>query len=312
MSFNILQTAFIFLAGILFTYPANKNITTGYKSVINFMDGFIATGTGGQVDWISISGKITRSEIFAGENFNSLLAYKQKVVVGGERGSILVSSENGIFRKIDSGTENNINSLAEFRGLIIAGADQGEILTGDGSAPFRKKHLQLKGNIVSVSSSVSDCYGVTDQGEIIYTKNGSDWEVTDFNKVYSGYYKPCYFKRILVTENRIAVTGVRNDGSPVMMFSSLGRVWTERTLYYTDYGGEPDILVDPANDIFYDQVGDQFFIACDNGKLMKLPSCSQCNEVEAVSAEDLTGIASYDNRMIIVGSGFFIKVLVYR
>lgn len=312
MSFNILQTAFIFLAGIFFTSPANKNITAGYKSVINFMDGFIATGTGGQVDWISISGKKTRSEIFAGENFNSLLVYKQKVVVGGERGSILVSSENGIFRKIDSGTENNINSLAEFRGLIIAGADQGEILTGDGSAPFRKKHLQLKGNIVSVSSSVSDCYGVTDQGEIIYTKNGSDWEVTDFNKVYSGYYKPCYFKRILVTENRIAVTGVRNDGSPVMMFSSLGRVWTERTLYYTDYGGEPDILVDPANDIFYDQVGDQFFIACDNGKLMKLPSCSQCNEVEAVSAEDLTGIASYDNRMIIVGSGFFIKVLVYR
>jgi hypothetical protein len=312
MSFNILQAVFIFLAGILLSSPANGNKTEGYRSVITYKDGFIAAGSGGQIDWISVSGRKTKSEIFPGENFNCLLEYNQMIVATGEGGSILVSSEKGIFRKVESGTIRNINSLAVFNGIIIAGADQGEIVTGDESGSFKRKHLNLKGNIVSVSARASDCYGVTDQGEIIYTKNGSDWEITDFNKQYSGYYKPCYFTRVLVTENRIAVTGIRNDGSPVMMVSSKGKVCTERALNYTDDQGREDILVDSPNDIFYDPLGDQFFLACTSGKLMKLPSCPHCNEMAIVSMEDLEGIACNENTMIIIGENFFIKVLVYR
>jgi hypothetical protein len=312
MSLQILPNVVIFLAGILLSSQVNGKTTEGYRTVIRYEDGFIAAGSGGQIDWFSVSGKKTKSENYPGENFNCLLEYNQMIVAAGDGGSILVSYDKGIFRKIESGSLRNINSLAVFNGIIIAGADQGEIITGDGMAPFKKKHLNLKGNIVSVAARTSDCYGVTDQGEIIYTKDGSDWEITDFNKVYSGYYKACYFTRVLVTENRIAVTGIRNDGSPVMMFSSQGKVWTERTLLYTDEQGKTDILVDTPNDIFYDNIGDQFFLACTNGKLMKLPSCPHCNEMVMVSMEDLAGIACNENTMITVGGNFFVKTIIIR
>jgi hypothetical protein len=309
MSFHNLQAVLIFLGGILLSIPGNGNKTEGYKCLIRYEEGFIAAGSGGQIDWISVSGVKTKSEKFPGENFNCLLEFDHIIVVAGAGGTILISSNSGIFRKAESGTGRNINSLAVFNGFIIAGADHGEILRGDASGSFKKYPLDLKGNIVSLSARASECFGVTDEGEIIRSLNGSVWEITDFNKVYAGYYKPCYFTAILVTENRIAVTGIRNDGSPVMMFSNKGGVWTERILNYTDDQGIKGYLSDSPNDISYYEHGDEYYLACSNGKLMKLPSCSQCNKLAVISAEDLEGISIIENNLMIVGGNFFIGSL---
>lgn len=307
MILNFLQVITVLLGGIFLSIPVNGNITEGYRTVIRYGDEFIAAGSGGQIDWISVSGRKTRSEIFPEESFNCLLEYNQMVIAAGERGSILISKGKGIFRKVESGTARNINSLAVFNGIIIAGADQGEIITGDVIGAFKKNKLDLKGNIVSVTSRISDCYGVTDKGEIIHSADGIKWSITDFNKVYAGYYKPCYFTKVLVTENRIAVTGVNNDGSPVLMFSSQGSVWTERPLNYTDDQGMAGYLADTPNDIIYDDMGDQFFLACSRGKLMKLPSCSQCNRLAVLSGEDLEGMSNIGNNLMIVGGNFIIR-----
>jgi hypothetical protein len=305
----ILRAVLIILEGILLSSHAVVNKPEGYRAVIRYEDGFLAAGSGGQIDWISASGKITKSEKLPGENFNCLLLLNQTVIVAGEKGSILISSDKGIFRKVNSGTDKNINSLTLFNGSIIAGADNGEIISGNGTGSFKKIHLALKGNIVSVSARSSDCYGVTDEGEIIHTINGINWEITDFNKVYSGYYKPSFFRKVLVTENRIAVLGIQNDGSPVMMFSNQGNVWTERTLNYTDEQGMKGYLTDLPNDIYYYDPGDEFYLGCSKGKLMILPSCSQCNKMAAVSEEDIEGISMIENTMMIVGGNFLIKAV---
>lgn len=309
MKFRILHAVFIFLGGILLSSHGYANKGEGYRCLIRYGDGFLAAGSGGQIDWISVSGEKTKSEKFPGENFNCLLEYNNLVIAAGERGTILISSNNGIFRKVESGTVRNINSLTVFNGIIIAGADQGEIITGDGRGSFKKNHLSLKGNIVSVSARASECFGVTDEGEIIRSLDGSKWEITDFNKVYAGYYKPCYFIAILVTENRIAVTGIRNDGSPVMMFSNKGGVWTERILNYTDDQGIKGYLSDIPKAISYYEQGDEYYIACSKGKLMKLPSCSQCNKLVELSEEDLEGISIIENNLMIVGGNFFNRAL---
>jgi hypothetical protein len=307
MLLNFLQVVTVSLGAVFLLFPGNVNKTEGYRSVIRYEDEFIAAGSGGQIDWISVSGRKTRSEKFPGENFKCLVEYNQMVIVAGERGSILISTGEGIFRKVESGTSANINSLAVFNGIIIAGADQGEIITGNVSGAFKKNKLDLKGNIVSVTSRPSDCYGVTDKGEIIHSADGIKWSITDFNKVYAGYYKPCYFTKVLVTENRIAITGVNIDGSPVLMFSSQGSVWTERPLNYTDDQGMAGYLADTPNDIIYDDMGDQFFLACGGGKLMKLSSCSQCNKLAVISGEDLEGMSNIGNNLMIVGGNFFIR-----
>lgn len=310
ISVNNMHTVHAFSSA--FIYPGKIIKTEGYRAIIGYEDGFLAAGSGGRIDWISVSGRIIKSEKFPEENFNCLLSDNQMVIVAGDRGTILISSDRGMFRKADSGTDKNINSLTLFNRAIIAGTDGGEIISGDASGSFKIYHLDLKGNIVSVTARTSDCYGVTDKGEIIHSTNGINWDIFDFNKVYKGFYKPCFFTRILLTENRIAIAGIQNDGSPVFMLSNQGKVWTERALNYTDDQGIIWYLTDLPNDILYDDLQDQFFLVCANGKLMNLPSCSQCNKLAVISLEDLTGISCNENTMMIVGNGFFIKAVNLR
>jgi len=281
--------------------------STGYQAIAGFGTEFIAVGSTGRIDLISASGKVLKTEQIAGESFNCVLTDNQKTVVAGDRGSIYISSDKGAFRKVNSDTDKNINTLALFQGTILAGTDEGSILSGDGKGAFRKTYLAVNGNIVSLSARKSNCFGVTDQGEIIRTTDGINWNVFDFNQEYAGFYKPCSFTAILATERQIAVTGTHDDGSPALMFSTQGNVWSDRTLNFTDDQGVPGYLEDTPNGIFYDSVRDLFFLACNNGKLMNIPSCSHCNKLAQLPAGHLSAISGNNNMLIVVGANYSVQ-----
>jgi len=292
-----------------FLFPGNRQNPVGFTTITRYRDVFIAAGTDGRIDWISASGTVIKSEKFTGEKFNSIVSDDNIVITAGDRGGIYKSSEKGVFQRINSDSKENINSLALFKGNIIAGSDHGEIISVDINGSFKRTRLAIRGNIVSVSARESGCFGVTDEGEIIHSIDGIKWNITDFNKVYSGYYKTCYFTKILVTENRIAIIGKYSDGSPVLMLSTKGNVWTERTLIYNDDQGFKNILEDSPNDVIYDDSEDIFYMVCSKGKVMQLPSCNQCNKVIEVSSEDLKGISLNEKTLMIVGDNFFIKAV---
>ena len=301
---------FLLLLGISNITLAVTNAKNGYKAIAGNNDGFIAVGTDGRIDRISKSGEIIKSEKISDNELRSLLSCEQTIIVAGEKGTLLMSAEDGIFKKIDVKTNNNINSLALFREYIIAGADKGELLIGNELGYFESIRLNLKGNIVSVSAGTSECYGVTDEGEVIQTSDGFNWKIFNFNEVYSGYYKPCSFTCVSVTENTIAVTGKNQDNSPVLFFSTQGNVWSERNLDYTDNKGYPYYLQEIPNSIFYDFPEDRFLLVCNKGKLMSIPSCSQCNKlIELATSENLKGIASNLDGFIIVGEGNYIDII---
>jgi len=227
----------ILLAGAV-SDPADKkesmNEEEGYRAVVEYRDGFLAAGSGGRIDWISSAGQVSRSERFPGENINCLLAVDSQVIAAGDHGSILVSTDDEQCRKMESSTDKNIHTLASFKGIFLAGADDGRIFCCNNNGIFDSIPLPLKGNIVSLSARASDCFGVTDAGEIIRSADGISWEILDFNQKYSGFYGTCCFRKVLAVKNRIAVTGVKDDGTPVLFFSHLGGVWTERSLNYTE------------------------------------------------------------------------------
>ena len=216
---------------IHFHYRGTGQNSGGYKAVARYEDGFIAAGADGRIDRITISGAVTKSEKFPGEKFNCIISWDKIIIAAGDRGTLLSSNETGIFHKVDSNTGENINSLSLFRGIIIGVTDHGEIISGDGKGSFKKTRLPLKGNIVSVSARESDCFGVTDEGEIIRTADGIKWDIIDFNKVYSGYYKTSYFTKVLVTDNRIAIVGIHNDGSPCINVINPGKCLDRKTAY---------------------------------------------------------------------------------
>ena len=263
----------------------------GYRSVVAYNDGFIAVGSDGRIDIISGNGKITKTVSFSGEAFNSVYSDGKLAVVAGDGGILRSMSLDGLFKKIESGTRENINSITLYRGKIIGVCNNGQIITGQSGGSFKTTKLNLKGNVVSVSSGVSDCYCVTDKGEIIHSTDGSNWEITDFNEAYAGYYKPATFSKVLVTGNRIAVIGTNIEKSPVAMFSSQGKVWTDRQMTYKDLQGNRVLFEELPNDLVYDEEGDVFYLVCTRGIVFKLPSCGQCNESEEVTDVDLEGVA---------------------
>lgn len=281
----------------------------GYTAITYFENEFVTVGSDGRIDRIAASGKITRSEKITGESFTCILSVNQQLFVAGENGTILVSSNNGPFIKINSGTDNHIRSLALFKERIIAGTDGGEILIGGTDGKFSTISLNLKGNIVSLSAGESDCYGVTDQGEIISSKDGIYWNVFDFNAVYSGFYKPCRFTKIVVTANNIAVTGIYNDGTPVLMLSTHGNVWAERTLNYNDAQANYVTLTETPNDIFYDAQRDLLYIACNNGVILSIPSCSHCNKAAKLTSENLTAIWCIGDTLMVAGTNFYVEAI---
>jgi hypothetical protein len=240
---------------------------------------------------------------------NCLLGKDQMLFAAGDKGSILLSTNNGAFRKIDSGTDKNIHSLLCFKEMILAGSDRGELLIGDVKGVFRKIQLTIKGNIVSLSTDNAVCYGVTDQGEVIHSTDGTNWTVLDFNELYKGYYKPCRFTRVLVTDNRIAVAGKHDDGTPALLFSSQGNVWTERILNYTDDQGTPAFLGNIPYDLLYNPSEDQFLLCCSKGKVMIIPTCSHCNKLYEYTTTDLKGIAGNKNTLMIAGDNYFTKLI---
>ena len=294
---------------ISFVQAGESTFLNGYIDVTNFEDKFIAVGSDGRIDWISASGEIIKSVKIPDVELNCISTFDKHIITAGDNGIIFISSDDDTFRKLDSGTDKNINAITLFKGKIVACGDNGQILLGDKKGLFRKIQLNLKGNIVSVSSRASDCYGVTDEGEIIYTNDGISWDVFDFNKNYSGYYKPCQFSCVLATENRIAVIGIYIDGSPVLMFSSRGKVWTERTLNYTDDEGKIFFLKEIPNDIIYLISKDQFIITCSEGRVITIPSCSHCNKLYVLSSENLKGISANENSLLIVGDKDYIKTI---
>ena len=290
--------------------PNNSNVATdknGYTAVINYKNGFVATGSDGRIDRISLSGEITSTERFPNVKFNSLISNDRMVMAAGDNGNVVISLNGGVFQKMESGTDENINSLVLFDDVVVAGTDGGELLYGDSRGFYQMIQLDLKGRIVSLSSNETDCFGVTDQGEIIHSEDGSKWDIFDFNKTYDGYYKPCNFRKILVTENRIAVIGTHKDGSPAVLFSSQGNVWTERSLNYTDDQGNDGYLEFAPNDIIYIDFEDQYYITCDSGMLLILPNCTHCNTLTPITNSNLEGISFNTNAITLVGDNFFIK-----
>ena len=288
---------------------SNSSVNRGYRAVTVVEDYFIAVGTDGKMDRINKSGEVFPIENTSRANMNSVIADNQKVVAVGDGGTILISTDGEKYSKFKSGTTENINCISSFKGILIAVAEHGTILLNKKGGTWISTKLSLKGDIVSISAGATFCVGVTNMGEIIKTSDGLNWSIFDYNAEYAGYSKKCLFKAVVVTENCIAVTGQHEDNTPVLLFSTSGNAWVERTLYYTDGQGKNHALTNLPNNICFDSINDQFFMACDDGEIFGLPTCSKCNTSFSVTENSLQGIVCSDNKLILVGDNYFVHTI---
>jgi hypothetical protein len=192
--------------------------------------------------------------------------------------------------------------------VLIAGADGGTILTSKKGISWNVVPTEIKGNILSLSASNSCFIGITDSGEIIKSFDGMTWDIQNYNKEYTGYNQRSKFRKIYASPNSIVIIGTHDDGSPSILFSSLGSVWAEREPIYEDEQGRFSCLTQKPNAITYDSERDQFIVACDHGELFSLPSCSKCDKYMKIAEVNLHALIYFDNHLLIVGDEFSVFI----
>lgn len=287
----------------------SQPIYEGYMDAVPYRGQFLAVGTGGRIDFIDFSGTKARTINDHKDNLNCTAVWEEFALVAGEGGSILLTEDGVVFEKAETGTDRDINGIAARQDMIVAGADGGTLLVSVNSKSWNIIEPGVRGNIVSVAAGASMFIAVTDEGEIIKSDDGLSWKVTDYNKEYSGFYKPCMFHEVLAAGSNIVICGKHSDGSPAVITSTLGNVWTERLLNFRDDHGNIGFLTNCPNSVAYDQQRDQYIMACDKGEIFSLPSCTKCNASAIISGDDLHAIACLDDILFCGGEAFSVNVI---
>jgi hypothetical protein len=280
----------------------------GYNDIVIFRDQFIAVGTDGRIDRISKSGEITPIDHSNTYRLNNAYADDKIFITVGERGTILYSTDGKTLFHPESGTDKNIYGITSKNKFIIAGADSGIILTSKNGKSWDHLWTKAKGNILSLSSNNTFFIGVTDAGEIIKSNDGIHWNIQDYNKEYAGYNPYSKFAKVLAVEKSIIIIGTHEDGSPSILTSSLGNVWTERlTNFYKDQNiiGH---LTNTPNGITYNPGQDEFILACDEGALFTLPACTKCNKYIKISENDFNALIYNDSYLLVVGADYSVAI----
>jgi hypothetical protein len=285
--------------------------TTGYRGTVAHEDGYIAVDSIGRVDWLLKDASIHKSAPIPATDLRCVLSTPESILVGGANGALFVSTNNETFTRIDCNTDYTLHALAYYNNKVLIGSDQGILFTYD-KGNVSSIQLPLKGNIRSLCVRESDCFGVTDEGEIIQSIDGKTWTVFDFNEYYKGYYDASSFTRVASSGDRIFVTGTKQNGLPIVIFSSEGTIWVERTITYSDEQGRITNFETPIYDMAYDVNTDLFVLTCANGLLMTIPSCSHCNKAFYPAYDHLTGVARNKETFLIVGTNGFRRTLEHE
>jgi len=309
--YSLILTGLIYLSASGNYTSSEESVSgqEGYRDAVSYMGQFLAVGTGGKIDIIDASGARVLTFNEHRGDLNCAAVWEQLAIVAGEGGLVLRTSDGEVFEKSETGTDKDINGIAARQDMIVAGADGGILLVSVNGKSWNTIEPGVSGNIVSVAAGMSMFIAVTDEGEIIKSDDGLNWKVTDYNKEYSGFYKPCIFHEVLAAGNNIVICGKHPDGSPAVITSTLGNVWTERLLNYRDDQGSILFLANCPNSVAYDQPRDQYILACDRGEIFSLPSCTKCNASAIISGNNLHAIACLDDMLFCGGEGFSVNVV---
>ena len=289
-------------------YISESDDSKGYRDIVLFRKKLVAVGTDGRIDNITTSGEIVPVDHSFICKLNCAVANDDIVIAAGDGGTILYSADGKRFDRIESGIDKNIYCITSQNGLILAGTDKGVTLVSKDGKSWNSRKTGAKGNILSLSTNNTLSIGVTDAGEILKSFDGFKWEIKDYNKEYAGYNPYSNFKKISATQNSIVIIGSHKDGSPAVLFSSMGNVWVEREPFYYDDQDMICYLTGKPNDLTYDPIRNQFLLACDDGELFSLPTCIKCNKYTKISEKNLHALITLDNCLCIVGDDFAVFI----
>lgn len=182
-------------------------------------------------------------------------------------------------------------------GRVIAVSPDCRVLSVERDGRSRQLcRSQMKQNgdrVTGIACTKDKALILTETGVILSTQDFDTFTALDFNGTYYLYYQQTMFRSISASDNSFCIAGTFPDGMPAVFTSATGKIWSERSLTYTE-GGQTMQLEQQPLKLAYDRRGDRFVMACTDGFLFYMPGCSHCNSMEHKSMRDIVAVAFND------------------
>lgn len=285
------------------------DLNKGYISAVYDGEAFLATGTGGRLDRISVDKNVKNIPVPTDNSLLKIFILNGRTMISGTGGVILYSDDSVNFKLGNTGITSTIYEITFFSGNYFACADNGVILSSKDGMTWKQIQSGTANNIVSIASNGLMVMAITNESEIISTSDGVTWKINNFNKEYEGYYDPYIFTSIKSIGEAFFIVGhwMEDPGTPNVMSSTTGEVWLPQSLYDIDgidYDSPVSIKI---NAIDFDQ--DQILAACDGGRILTISNCYKCHKIEKYLDADIKDIALGGDKLIIVGDDYAFDIL---
>lgn len=286
----------------------NTRVPDGYRAVCFDGTAFVAVGTGGRIDRIALDKTVTPFEKVSDVRLNGVISVNGSNIAVGNNGTILVSKNGGKFKSVKSGVKVSLNSITYFRNFFWIAGSQGILLSSADGEAWTPVQTGTKNDIRSISANEKICMAVTREGQIVISTDGQTWNVLDYNVVYKGYDVPYWFHSIRACGEVFFIAGENqeNAGAPVILSSDTGEVWRSHVL--NKVNDEP---LEKSLPLTVNVLGvnwDQLIAVGNEGKLLTITECIECNKLDKLSDHNINDMAAADGMVAFVGDAFWFDV----
>ena len=285
----------------------------GYLAATAFGEGFIACGTGGRIDYISVQGEVRHLDSGTKAELRSVYAEYPNILVSGEKGTVLISTDAGeSFMPLEFSPDIDLYGAVQYRDMIYCAGSGGSIYRLDSNG-WKKARIPTENDIISLIITRKYLIAVSAETDVLFSENGSKWEYMNFNEDYDGLYPPYVFTRAVGAGETFFVLGYEAEtpNIPLLMWTETGEVWMQKAIgivngeYLT---GEEDMQI---HDICFNT--DQIVGMMNDGRILAITDCFKCNEeMQLNQTYDLWATAIREEGVLVCGEDFFSRVVSRR
>ncbi len=205
------------------------------------------------------------------------------------QGLVIAYSDGRIcFADADKHVTDSVRIKAEIAGIdvkddyVLAVTPDCAVYKAERNGRSRRlSRSRMSGNadkVVGIACSKDNTLILTEGGVILSTVDFDVFTTMDFNGTYYSYYEETSFCSIAASDNSFFIAGTYINGMPAVFTSATGKIWSERTLTYTENGQNLQLELQPLR-LSYDRSHDRFVLSCTDGYLFYMPGCSHCNSL---------------------------------
>ena len=290
--------------------PVSADGYTGYRDADVLGEGFVAVGTGGRIDLISVGGEVKTVESGTKEDLRCVYAETSNVAVSGTGGTLLVSYDSGeSFTAMDVGAKGDLNGVTAYEDVLYA-AGEGGVIYRNAAGAWEAMQMETRHDFIGIVSTKYCIAAITEETDICISTDGEAWEYMNFNEEYDGLYPRYVFTRAVGAGETFFILGYEEEhpNIPILFYTETGEVYMEKGMSKIngEYASEEMDL--HIHDICFNI--DQIVGVMNDGRVLAITDCMECNEEKVLDeAKDLWATAAQEQGVLLCGEDFYSLVM---